>query len=123
MLIADDVGMGKTIEAGLILWPLLANRTVQRLLILAPAKLVNQWQQRLKKCSTSELRFTHPDLDTQKSDFWGIHPIVVASLPTLRSGSQRKARSPAGGTRVGYAHRRRGASSECGGGCGEDAGF
>jgi len=27
----------------------------------------------------------HPDLDTKKSDFWGIHQIVIASLPTLRA--------------------------------------
>lgn len=85
LLIADDVGMGKTIEAGLILWPLLANRTVQRLLILAPAKLVEQWQQRLKKMFDIRAAVYHPDLDTKKSDFWGIHQIVIASLPTLRA--------------------------------------
>uniref|UniRef100_UPI00260D5F72 DEAD/DEAH box helicase n=1 Tax=Accumulibacter sp. TaxID=2053492 RepID=UPI00260D5F72 len=85
LLIADDVGMGKTIEAGLILWPLLANRTVQRLLILAPAKLVEQWQQRLKKMFDIRAAVYHPDLDTHKSDFWGIHQIVIASLPTLRA--------------------------------------
>jgi SNF2 family DNA or RNA helicase len=36
-LIADDVGLGKTIEAGLILWPLIAKKKVRRLLILTPA--------------------------------------------------------------------------------------
>jgi ERCC4-related helicase len=85
LLIADDVGMGKTIEAGLILWPLLANRTVQRLLILTPASLVGQWQQRLKKMFDIRAAVYHSDLDTQKSDFWGIHQIVIASLPTLRA--------------------------------------
>jgi ERCC4-related helicase len=85
LLIADDVGMGKTIEAGLILWPLLANRTVQRVLVLAPAKLVEQWQQRLKKMFDIRAAVYHPDLDTKKSDFWGIHQIVIASLPTLRA--------------------------------------
>jgi hypothetical protein len=34
---------------------------------------------------TSGLPFIIPDLDTQKSDFWGIHQIVIASLPTLRA--------------------------------------
>ncbi|KXV06414.1 helicase SNF2 [Caballeronia megalochromosomata] len=84
MLIADDVGMGKTIEAGLILWPLLTSRTVQRLLILAPAKLVDQWQQRLKKMFDIRAAVYLAEQDTPKSDFWGIHQIVVASLPTLR---------------------------------------
>jgi len=84
LLIADDVGMGKTIEAGLLLWPLLASRKVQRLLVLCPAKLVGQWQMRLKRMFDIRAAVYHSDLDTQRGDFWGIHPIVIASLPTLR---------------------------------------
>lgn len=41
-LVADDVGLGKTIEAGLILWPLLTRGLVKRLLIICPASLVRQ---------------------------------------------------------------------------------
>lgn len=85
LLIADDVGMGKTIEAGLLLWPLLANRKVQRVLILSPAKLVSQWQMRLKRMFDIRAATYHSDLDTGRTDFWGIHQIVVASLPTLRA--------------------------------------
>lgn len=88
LLIADDVGMGKTIEAGLVLWPLLANRRVQRVLILAPAGLVEQWQQRLKSMFDIRAAIYHPDLDTTRADFWGIHQIVVASLPTLRADNK-----------------------------------
>lgn len=51
-LVADDVGLGKTIEAGLILWPLLSRKIVNRLLILCPSSLVMQWQERLRKCLT-----------------------------------------------------------------------
>src|SRR5262249_43476029 len=43
-VIADDVGLGKTIEAGLILWRLLHLGLAQRLLILCPASIVEQWQ-------------------------------------------------------------------------------
>jgi len=85
LLIADDVGMGKTIEAGLLLWPLLANRKVQRVLVLCPAKLVGQWQIRLKRMFDIRAAAYHSDLDTERTDFWGIHQIVVASLPTLRA--------------------------------------
>lgn len=88
LLIADDVGMGKTIEAGLLLWPLLASRKVQRVLILAPAKLVEQWQSRMKKMFDIRAAVYHTDLDSERSDFWGIHPIVIASLPTLRADRQ-----------------------------------
>jgi hypothetical protein len=88
LLIADDVGMGKTIEAGLVLWPLLANRQVQRVLILAPAKLVEQWQQRLRSMFDIRAAIYHPELDTARTDFWGIHQIVVASLPTIRADNK-----------------------------------
>lgn len=84
MLIADDVGMGKTIEAGLILWPLLSKGMVKRLLILTPAKLVEQWQQRLRTMFDIRLAVYRPEVDTTRTDFWATHQQVVASLPTIR---------------------------------------
>ena len=86
-LIADDVGLGKTVEAGLILWPLLAKKTVRRLLILTPAPLVEQWQQRLRQMFDIRLTVYAPQLDTPRSDYWNTHNQVVASLPTLRKDS------------------------------------
>ena len=44
LLIADDVGLGKTIEAGLILTELFLRRRIQRVLILTPASLRTQWR-------------------------------------------------------------------------------
>ncbi len=84
-LIADDVGLGKTIEAGLILWPLLSKRIVERLLVLCPAKLVEQWQQRLREMFDIRLYRYLPELDTERSDFFNTHQQVVASLHTLRT--------------------------------------
>lgn len=86
-LIADDVGMGKTVEAGLILWPLLAKGAVRRLLILTPAKLVEQWQERLRQMFDIRMSMYRPEVDTPKADFWSTHNMVVASLPTLRTDS------------------------------------
>lgn len=86
-LVADDVGMGKTIEAGLILWPLLAKGTVRRLLILTPAKLVEQWQERMRQMFDIRLSMYRPEVDTPKADFWSTHNMVVASLPTMRANS------------------------------------
>lgn len=83
-LIADDVGLGKTVEAGLILWPLLAKKRVQRLLVLAPASLVPQWQERLRQMFDIRLSLYSAVIDTERSDYWNTHPWVVASLPTLR---------------------------------------
>jgi superfamily II DNA or RNA helicase len=44
LLIADDVGLGKTIEAGLIVSELFLRRRIQRVLVLTPASLRNQWR-------------------------------------------------------------------------------
>lgn len=86
-LIADDVGMGKTIEAGLILWPLLEKGAIRRLLVLTPAKLVEQWQWRMRKMFDIRLAIYKPEVDTARTDFWNTHSMVVASLPTLRADS------------------------------------
>lgn len=47
LLIADDVGIGKTIEAGLIARELLDRGEVKRLAILCPPQLCDQWQREL----------------------------------------------------------------------------
>jgi len=83
-MVADDVGLGKTIEAGLILWPLLAKGTVKRLLILCPAGLVDQWQFRLRDMFDIRMVKYVSEADTAKSDFWNTHNQVVASFHTLR---------------------------------------
>ncbi|MCC6316621.1 MAG: DNA helicase [Gemmatimonadaceae bacterium] len=48
LLLADDVGLGKTIEAGLVLTELLLRRRVRRVLILSPASLRHQWHQEMR---------------------------------------------------------------------------
>ena len=46
-LLADEVGLGKTIEAGLVIRQLLLSGRVQRCLILTPAAVLRQWQEEL----------------------------------------------------------------------------
>ncbi|RWA68021.1 DEAD/DEAH box helicase [Mesorhizobium sp.] len=83
-LIADDVGLGKTIECGLVLMPLIASGRVRRVLILAPAKLVPQWQFRLKDMFDIRLQRYVAEADTERGDFWATASMVVASFHTLR---------------------------------------
>src|SRR5690606_27526197 len=49
LLIADDVGIGKTIEAGLVAAELLAQGSARRLTVLCPPSLATQWQQELSE--------------------------------------------------------------------------
>lgn len=83
-LVADDVGLGKTIECGLVLMPLIASGRIRRLLILAPAKLVPQWQARMRQMFDIRLQAYAKDSDTERLDFWGTANMVVASIHTLR---------------------------------------
>lgn len=96
-LVADDVGLGKTIEAGLILWPLLSSGRVRRLLVVCPASLCEQWQIRLREMFDIRMALHDPAVDTAKSDFWNTHHQVIASLQTLRldtpgAASERQSR-------------------------------
>jgi hypothetical protein len=47
LLIADDVGLGKTVEAGLIVRELLLRRRVEMIVVAAPASMLLQWQDEL----------------------------------------------------------------------------
>ena len=83
-LVADDVGLGKTIEAGMILAPLLARGRVRRVLVLCPASLVDQWQFRLRTMFDIRMTVYAAELDTPRSDYWNTQNQVVASLQTMR---------------------------------------
>ena len=89
-LIADDVGLGKTIEAGLILWPLLSRDRVKRLLIICPSSLVEQWQYRLRTMFDIRLVKYTVESDTSKSAFWNSNNAVVASMQTLRADNKNR---------------------------------
>ena len=80
-LIADDVGLGKTIEAGMILMSLLSRSQIKRLLILCPASLVEQWQARLREMFDIRLSIYTSEADRPRTDFWGL---MTASLHLCR---------------------------------------
>lgn len=84
LMIADDVGLGKTIEAGLILMALQARGLARRVLILAPASLVPQWQERLRLMFDLRFQAYVREADTARSDYWNSNDRVIASFQTLR---------------------------------------
>ncbi len=91
LLLADDVGLGKTIEAGLILTELLLRRRIRRVLILAPAALRDQWQQEM----ADKFALTFDVVDRQQTyqlrkrlgldaNPWRTFPRVITSYHYLR---------------------------------------
>ncbi len=74
-LLAEDVGMGKTIEAGLVLLELIARGRGDRVLVMAPAGLQDQWSDELR--DKLGLEFTLVDSDALANDI----------IPRLPSGA------------------------------------
>jgi superfamily II DNA or RNA helicase len=85
MILADEVGLGKTIEAGLILKELRARGLAHRVLVLVPASLSEQWRTELERKFNE--RFTVVDGATLKllrkthDDPWSELDSVIVSLP------------------------------------------
>jgi superfamily II DNA or RNA helicase len=91
LLIADDVGLGKTIEAGLILRELNARRRASRVLIVSPASIVEQWQTEL----ASKFGFQFKIFDSEGvaearrayevgTNPWCAEPRVIASIDYIK---------------------------------------
>jgi SNF2 family DNA or RNA helicase len=84
-LLADEVGLGKTIEACLVLKEYWARGMVRKALVLAPPSLVTQWKGEL----TEKFGFApaSPDGAEFRRDperFWKSEPLVVASIAMAR---------------------------------------
>jgi SNF2 family DNA or RNA helicase len=85
-LLADEVGLGKTIEAGLIIAEYLARGMVKSLLVLTPASLVSQWQLELNdKFNITSITTDDRDPQQQVEEFWTNNPRIIASLNTAKS--------------------------------------
>lgn len=76
-ILADEVGLGKTIEAGLVLKEYLVRGLVSKVLILVPASLVLQWVRELNA------KFGITAVAQKKAYSWG-NAIVVASMDTAK---------------------------------------
>jgi superfamily II DNA or RNA helicase len=97
LLIADDVGIGKTVEAGLIVRELMDRGEITRLAVLCPPHLVEQWQSELlsrfnlqavvlTSASASRLERELP----HSVSLFDHYPIVVVSLDYIKSERHRE---------------------------------
>jgi SNF2 family DNA or RNA helicase len=85
-LLADEVGLGKTIEAGLIIAEYLARGMVKSILVLTPASLVSQWQSELSdKFNIATITTDNRDPQQPIDEFWTNNPRIIASLNTAKS--------------------------------------
>ena len=84
-LLADEVGLGKTIEAGIVLKEYLLRGLVRTVLVLVPASLVEQWHEELRE--KFELDFT---VSRGAEGAWGQSNLIIASLETARHQRHRQ---------------------------------
>lgn len=96
ILIADDVGIGKTIEAGLIASELLSRGEVDRLAVLCPPALAEQWQKELREKFHLEAELVLPSTvrRLEKGCGPGVslfdrHPLVIVSTDFIKTESRR----------------------------------
>lgn len=83
-ILADEVGLGKTIEAGLILKEYMLRGLVKKVLILVPASLVNQWAKELNE------KFYIPAISHRKNYPWDQCDIMITSIDTAKRSPHRE---------------------------------
>jgi SNF2 family DNA or RNA helicase len=90
-MLCDEVGLGKTIEAGLILKEYLARNIVQRVLIITPPALVEQWREELAvKFGLGDfVSSADAEFRALGSQAWERSPRLIASLTTARRAEHR----------------------------------
>ncbi|OYN65252.1 DEAD/DEAH box helicase [Bacillus safensis] len=82
-ILADEVGLGKTVEAGLIIKEYMIRGLAKKILILVPASLVSQWVQELRT------KFYIDAVEQKKSYVWEQCDVVVSSIDTAKRQPHR----------------------------------
>ncbi|MXY69402.1 MAG: DEAD/DEAH box helicase [Acidobacteriia bacterium] len=96
LLIADDVGIGKTIEAGLIARELIDRGEIERLAVICPPHLCEQWQQELAEKFSIEAEVVRTGTATRlerglrpDESIFEVYPYTVVSLDYIKSDRRR----------------------------------
>lgn len=88
-MLCDEVGLGKTVEAGIILSELVMRGLAQSVLILTPPSLVEQWQGELRR--KFSLDFTSYDDPAFGKNGWTEHPRIITSIHTAKREPHKSA--------------------------------
>ncbi|MEM4729074.1 MAG: DISARM system SNF2-like helicase DrmD [Thermoplasmata archaeon] len=91
LLLADDVGLGKTIEAGLIMQELIRQRRLRRIMIICPSSLQIQWQDEMKEKFNIDFVIVDSDkvYEVQRdlgvdANPWMIFPKIITSMDYIK---------------------------------------
>jgi len=89
-LIADEVGLGKTIETALVLRELASRGEMNRALMIVPAGLVNNWHRELNEVFNLDFEVfgSEGDVTDRKSNAFAKHDRLIASVDTLKRRSR-----------------------------------
>lgn len=89
-LIADEVGLGKTIEVALILREMASRGELQRALMIVPAGLVENWRRELNDVFNLDFEVfgSEGDVTDRKSNAFAKHNRLIASVDTLKLRSR-----------------------------------
>lgn len=83
-LVADEVGLGKTIEIGMVIKELTTRGEANRVLIITPAGLTKNWQNELRDAFRLNYEILGVDFTDQSFSSWETHNRVIASVDTLK---------------------------------------
>lgn len=83
LLIADDVGLGKTIEAGLVVQELLLRNRARTILVVCPSSLQIQWRDQMRDKFGLEFRIVNADLMRTLRRTRGLHTNPWSHFPRL----------------------------------------
>jgi SNF2 family DNA or RNA helicase len=91
-MLCDEVGLGKTVEAGLILDELVLRGLTRSVLVLVPPSLIEQWQGEMRrKFSLEFITNDDPTFRERGNAAWGEFDRIIASIHTAKREPHRSA--------------------------------
>ncbi len=96
-VLADDVGLGKTIEAGLLITCLIRREPPQRIMIVCPAGLALQWQDEMEEHFGLNFSIMGDNFDGKLSTSWRSQSLIIAPLDRLKRDVYRELLKETGG--------------------------
>lgn len=96
-LIADDVGLGKTIEVGLLLAALKRQGLARRILVVCPAGLTRQWQDEMHYKFGETYEIYGSGFRIERPEHWKIHDHVIVSIDLAKREEHMQGFAQAGG--------------------------